>query len=123
MPNRPLRRKVIPLLFVITLTAAWASAAGPQAGKPRPTRDAAPILVEWVGRALGLLASVWGKTGCQIDPNGLCGSSPAEPPLAGDRTDTGCNIDPDGRCISVPAVLAAGQRDEGCNIDPNGNCR
>jgi hypothetical protein len=48
------------------------------------------------GRAWDFLANIWRKTGCHIDPNGLCEPAPAPVPPTG---DTGCNIDPDGRCV------------------------
>ncbi|HWM93487.1 MAG TPA: hypothetical protein VN493_22185 [Thermoanaerobaculia bacterium] len=54
-----------------------------------------------------LFLSLWGDSGCMIDPNGRCAAL---------RGDEGCMIDPDGRC-------ATQRVDEGCRIDPNGGCR
>jgi hypothetical protein len=121
MPNFSLRRKVVTFLFVLAFTASGASATGPRALQDRPTSVAVPTLVELAGRFLGFLTNVWVRTGCNIDPSGLCANSTELPPPA-DGADEGCHIDPDGRCISVPTVLSAGQREEGCHIDPSGYC-
>ena len=62
----------------------------------------------------GDLASLWGATGCSLDPNGKCvsnpgGSAPARPGAGASRPvalrgATGCSIDPNGRCVQDPAA-------------------
>ena len=61
------------------------------------------------------LASLWGQTGCHIDPGGRC--LPGSTAGAGNPGDEGCEIDPDGDCAS-----ATTQADSGCEIDPDGRC-
>lgn len=51
---------------------------------------------------LGVLSSLWSKTGAQLDPNG----NPAP------QGDEGASLDPDG----APAP----QTDEGSHLDPDG---
>jgi hypothetical protein len=109
MPISSLRRKIVPLILAVTLTASW---AGARAGHPQaPT---AVSLLERLGRAWSLLASAWGKTGCHIDPSGGCANAV--------ETDEGCNIDPNGLCAKA-ADSSPRRTDTGCNIDPDGRCR
>lgn len=82
MPNASLRRKVFVCLLLVTVLAVpWASAAG----------RAAPASPDLFQRTWSFFMSLWNKTGCHIDPNGLCGLRQVLP-------DSGCNVDPLGRC-------------------------
>ena len=100
---RPLIR--ISVLFVLTvlLAAPWSAAA------PRQDHAPAPQLLVWLWNQV---LSLWGDSGCIMDPNGGCRESSAP---AG---DIGCGIDPGGACrkISIPTA------DSGCGMDPNGGC-
>jgi hypothetical protein len=107
MPNASLRRKIFVCLLLLTVLAVpWASAAGRAAPAP-----------DLFHRAWSFFVSLWNKTGCHIDPNGLCGIPKILP-------DEGCDIDPFGRCgksqAAPPAPLVL--PDTGCNVDPNGHC-
>jgi hypothetical protein len=98
MPNVSLRRKVVLCFLLATvLTAPWASAAGRTAPAP-----------DLFHQILSFVASLWGDTGCHIDPSGRCATLP--------KTDEGCHIDPFGRCATLPKT------NEGCNVDPFGRC-
>jgi hypothetical protein len=87
-----LRNTVILLLLASFLATPWASAAP----LPRQSQPVHGVSEALLGRAWAFLRSVWSKTGCHIDPDGLCAP---ERGLAAPG-DTGCNIDPDGRCHS-----------------------
>jgi len=109
MSRSSFRRTTLVLLLLTLLTAPLAAAAGrqaqPKAGAPAPS--------EILSRAWSLLASLWGETGCNVDPDGRCVTRPAQ--VAPPHLDTGCIGDPDGRCVTP-------QVDTGCNGDPNGRC-
>ena len=126
MMTRSFRRTTILLLLVAAFATPLVCAAGPRAGdSPRPMQALAPARVDLFNQIWSSLLSLWSKTGCNIDPNGLCIASPVSPPLPTTQTDTGCNIDPSGRCSAsaAPQPPPTIQTDEGCNIDPNGRCR
>jgi len=109
MSSLAFRRTTLVLLLVTLLTAPLASAAGRQA-QPK----AAPVPSGLFSRAWSLLASLWGETGCNVDPNGRCGTRSVQV-----RTDTGCTGDPDGHCVTRPIQV---HTDTGCTGDPNGRC-
>jgi hypothetical protein len=46
-----------------------------------------------VGRVRGFISSLWAPNGCEIMPDGRCGTAPA--PIFGEH---GCELLPDGRC-------------------------
>jgi hypothetical protein len=81
MPNASLRRKIFACLLLITVLAVpWASAAGRAAPAP-----------DLFHQVWSFFMSLWNKTGCHIDPLGLCGFRQIQP-------DEGCHIDPLGIC-------------------------
>lgn len=104
MPNASFRRKIVLCLLLVTVLAVpWASAAG----------HAAPAPPGLFHQILSFFTSLWGDSGCHIDPFGGCATSV--------QPDEGCHIDPSGRCgkaTTAPLVLP----DEGCHIDPFGRC-
>jgi hypothetical protein len=107
MSNVSIRRKIFVLIILVALaTTPWASARGPQPGKPRAAQavEDVPLL----GNFWSFLRSFWEKEGCHIDPWGVCMDEPAP--------EIGCNIDPNGHCINEPTPKI------GCHIDPWGNC-
>lgn len=57
-----------------------------------------------------LATTLWGDSGCIMDPNG--GSCRAT------LLDIGCGMDPNGRCGSYASAL-----ESGCGMDPDGGCR
>jgi len=94
------------MLLALTLCTPWAGAS------PLRLVEATPRhVLDYLG---GLLASLWLKSGCTMDPLGRC--APSTPPQI---IDGGCTIDPDGRC--APGTLNP-TTDEGCTMDPNGRC-
>lgn len=111
------RRKIVLLLLAALLIAPWASAA-PRYGNAHPVNLSGELgIPDFLSRAWKLLAGVWTKEGCNIDPDGRCGSAPVAPsPLP---IKEGCHIDPDGRCRFGSSSSFT---DAGCNIDPNGRC-
>jgi hypothetical protein len=113
----PTLRRLAVLLFLITLLAApWtASAAGPRAERHSRSAKAEPVSTI-LSRAWTLLAEIWSKEGCGIDPSGRCIPTPA--PTS--HSDIGCGIDLNGRC--VPSPVSVNRVDTGCNIDPDGRC-
>ena len=99
MSSRSLRRRALPLLLCAGLLAPWASAATAQ--KPRAAQAAAPAASSLLDRAWRLLQSLWGESGCMIDPNGRCVTGATQAPAPKSLfDDEGCMIDPDGRCHS-----------------------
>jgi len=90
------RRKIVlvAVLFLLT-TTPWAS-AGSWHGSDHPAMSSDEIVIpDFLSRAWRLLAGIWTKEGCNIDPDGRCQPAPAPLP-----TKEGCHIDPSGRCIS-----------------------
>ena len=103
--SRPGRLAV--LVLALTLALPWCAAAAPAAQPP-----------DLLGRLWQLVASLWGDSGCHIDPSGACS------PGTNEQVDSGCHIDPDGRCRDAVVVEppATSNGDSGCHLDPNGNC-
>jgi hypothetical protein len=115
MLTRSLRRKTFLLLLITVLATPFSLAAGPQ-----PAKAAEPARFELLSRAWSFLWSVWSKSGCDIDPSGVCRN---EAPLsAPSPTKEGCRIDPSGLCVNRPAQQPTNETDIGCQIDPNGLC-
>ncbi|HVR97490.1 MAG TPA: hypothetical protein VMW27_12805 [Thermoanaerobaculia bacterium] len=108
MLDKPLRRRIVVFVLAVTVAVPWASAAGLQ-----PV-EAAPVSLDLVGQLWIALARIWNKTGCDIDPSGLCAPAPENR----STQKEGCQIDPDGLCVSAPEP--ANETDEGCDIDPSG---
>ncbi|HKI03232.1 MAG TPA: hypothetical protein VKK31_14740 [Thermoanaerobaculia bacterium] len=96
MSTSSLRRKVLVLLLLASVLAAPGAFAGPR----RPVKSPEPVPRALVSRAWSFLASLWSKTGCNIDPDGRCIGDAGKLPLPQDHADTGCQIDPNGRCGS-----------------------
>lgn len=119
MPSPSLRRKTVVLLIGAVLIVSWSVSAASRHVIPSRTVVVSPAPPLVLGRLWSLLTSVWGKTGCRIDPNGRCVTSPG--PGLTSPADTGCHIDPNG-CIAAKAASPANPADEGCNIDPDGRC-
>jgi hypothetical protein len=94
------------LLAVCAPSASAAGSAAPRPGSNRSSHDEV-VIVNHLG---SLLASLWNKLGCSIDPLGHCIASAP-------KSDTGCGIDPFGRCVTSTT-----ESDNGCSIDPWGHC-
>jgi hypothetical protein len=77
------RRMAVLASLIAVLAVPQASAASPRPGS-----------LSWLDRVLSVLRLDL-KTGCKIDPNGLCYTSSKQPP----QTKEGCHLDPDGRCL------------------------
>jgi hypothetical protein len=98
MMTRSFRRTTILLLLIAVLATPCVWAAGPRAAESaRPAQALAPARVDLFNQLWSTLRSLWSKTGCHIDPSGLC---PVPPPPPTIQTDEGCHIDPNGRCLS-----------------------
>lgn len=119
MPTLSLRRKTALLLLGLTLALPWRAMAEPHREPACRAAPAAQVPLDLAGRLWSFLTSLWGETGCYIDPNGRCLAGP-DPEVAG-QTDTGCHIDPDG-CRAAQSTTLTSPADEGCHIDPDG-CR
>jgi hypothetical protein len=99
MMTRSFRRTTILLLLVAVCATPCVRAAGPRtAESARPAQALAPAGLVFLDQLWSTLRNLWSKSGCQIDPSGLCLSSPAPQPPPTIETDEGCNIDPSGRC-------------------------
>jgi len=97
----PSRRKAVLLLLILSLLSTsglWA--AGSAARNEQPAKAAAPAPASLLGRAWNLLATLWAKSGCAIDPDGRCVPHPDPASAATPQGDTGCAVDPNGRCRS-----------------------
>ncbi len=99
------RRSVLPLAAALI---ALLSTAAPAA--------AVPFSWDFGGWFRGVLSSLWGHSGCDLDPSGRCGAAPAP-------VESGCGWDPDGRCGAAPAPAQWLSAPSGCALDPNGRCR
>lgn len=97
-------QKVVVGLLVLGFTAGVSPS---HAAPARPRAYAASSAARgFLDPLRDLLVAAWGRTGCKIDPLGLClpGQEAAKPavPSAGAatdlRSDTGCKIDPFGGC-------------------------
>jgi hypothetical protein len=100
MSSTSLRRKVVVFLLLATVLTAPGAFAAHRQEKPRLAHNAEPAPLALASRTWSFLTSLWNKTGCHIDPNGACVSSPAPLPPPTGKSDIGCNIDPNGRCNS-----------------------
>ncbi len=103
---RIVRRAAVLILLALSLGTPWAGAS------PLRLKGSTPRhVLDSLG---GLLASLWLKGGCVIDPLGRC--APGAPPQS---TDSGCTMDPLGRC--APGAQNP-TTDGGCTMDPDGRC-
>jgi hypothetical protein len=85
------RRTTILLLLFAILATPWPSVALPRSASAEPVPSVGlPSLVDGFWRFVRI---VWSKTGCHLDPNGVCAPAPQPTPKEG------CHIDPDGRCL------------------------
>lgn len=113
---RSLRHLIVPLTLCLSLVASMAWAAGGLAPSGRERSGLGGLL-----QALeAFVMSVWGKTGCEIDPLGRCGVGGSVPATDGQKTrpveeeENAGHIDPFGGSSS--------SMDGGCEIDPFGRC-
>jgi hypothetical protein len=88
------RRTLVLLLLAAILATPWALAAGPR-NEHRP-RAAESISWDLLDGVWGFLQNVWSKTGCSVNPDGLCGSGTPTPPV---QIKSSCHIDPFGQCV------------------------
>lgn len=93
-------------LLVLCALLASPLAAAPSFRSESFTTAAADDLFGWLRGALSL---IWSKAGCQIDPNGTCGTA-----------KNGCQLDPNGRCLDKAETPV--NTKNGCQIDPFGRC-
>lgn len=103
---RNLRRAAVLILLALTLCTPWAVASPLRLAETTPHH-----VLDYLG---GLLASLWLKSGCTMDPDGRC--APGAPAQS---TDGGCTMDPNGRCTTRTQNLST---DGGCTMDPLGRC-
>jgi hypothetical protein len=96
-------------LLVLVFAAFLAATPAVQA---RPIHDDDAPAASMLQRIWSLVADLWSKNGCRIDPSGYCVSGLGE---EGSGTENGCIIDPSGQCVPVATK-------NGCWIDPNGRC-
>lgn len=114
MFRRSRRRFTIVLLLALALLPAWPAAASSGGIEPAWSRAFQPLDLAF--RLWAALASLWGESGCTVDPSGNCFSGPQ----AGATGEAGCMVDPSGACFSGPQ--AGTTRESGCSLDPNGGC-
>ena len=92
-------------LLVLCALLTTPLAAAPSFRSESFTPAAEGNLLGWLR---GAMSWMWSKAGCQLDPNGICGTA-----------KNGCQLDPYGRCLegltSPPAQPKAG-----CQVDPDG---
>jgi hypothetical protein len=104
-----LRRAAVLVLLGLSLGTSGANAATARSEvRPQIARSAG------VGSWWNLLAGVWAKAGCTINPWGQCDASPSML-----KTKEGPGTDPLGRFVVNQAPNTA---DAGCRIDPWGQC-
>ena len=107
------RRIVLGFVVGLCLLTPLASAAQ----RPQQTRIekfSLPEPSEVFAGAWRLLARIWNKEGCMIDPHGACIPKSTVAP----NSDAGCGIDPHGICIDIETSTS----DNGCGLDPHGGC-
>ncbi len=89
MRSASLRNKIVVLALALTLAVPLCAAAAPASEPPDLLR-----------RLWQLVTSLWGDTGCHLDPSGSCLDAVIVEPPATSNGDTGCHIDPSGNCGS-----------------------
>ncbi len=130
MSPRPIRHLAVVLVLGSVLFAPWAAAAQPL-NKSWASVLSSPS--DLFPRAWGLLARLWDKEGCLIDPSGSPSASNGAQCAASTPQKAGCGIDPSGRSagrwekegcgIDPDGKRAVSIRNkEGCGIDPSGQC-
>jgi hypothetical protein len=113
---------LVVLAASLALAASRAVAAPPREElQARPAQSAATLWDLW-GWLRALLAPVWSKEGCSIDPHGTCIAGSVQMTPARPKGDNGFSIDPDGRRIraTVHRAPLSPLGDNGCSIDPHG---
>ena len=95
MTSTGLRRKALLLLLASVLAFPWAASAGSRPGSARTVTPSTSAFLDLLGRAWTFLTSDRNKTGCHLDPDGLCAPGTPPPTI---QTDTGCHLDPSGGC-------------------------
>jgi hypothetical protein len=106
----------------LALSASRAVAAPPREElQARPAQSADTLWDLW-GWLRSVLAPVWSKEGCSIDPDGRCIAGRVQLTPAKPKGDNGCSIDPSGQCrgAAVHRAPLSPLGDEGCSIDPSG---
>ena len=93
-------------LLVLCALLATPLAAAPSFRSESSTTATEGDLFGWLR---GTLSLIWSKAGCQVDPDGQCGT-----------VKNGCQIDPHGRCLDKAAPPV--NTKNGCQIDPYGRC-
>lgn len=106
----PSSRKALVVLVAFFLATTAVSAEPRPGARARPARIVASNPIESFSGFWSVLASLWTKNGCQVDPNGSC--LPTAP------TKNGCSLDPSGRCLPAATTTL----DNGCSADPDGRC-
>ena len=94
-------------LLVLCALLASPLAAAPKFRSESSIPAATDDLFGWLRSGLSL---IWSKAGCQVDPDGLCGTA-----------KNGCQLDPFGRCLNKATSTPVNTK-AGCQIDPNGRC-
>ena len=119
---RVLRRAAVFVLLGLILGAPWAAAleARPD-GVPRQATWAARSTLDILHPLWNLLARVWNKEGCTIDPLGGCVPK-ADSGAQATTSKEGCRMDPLGGCLPGTTPTNGVQGDEGCTMDPLGRC-
>ncbi len=87
MRRASLRSQVVVLVLALTLAVPWCAAAAPASEPP-----------DLLSRLWLFVTSLWGDTGCHIDPSGGCRDALTVEPPATSNGDTGCHLDPNGSC-------------------------
>lgn len=95
MSQRMMVRSLLMIVAVLSLLAAPALAAGPQAPAESPRTDWLVEIRDLVGRAVGLL---WGDgvVGVRTDDAGKESVESVEKVSGADESDSGSSMDPDG---------------------------
>jgi hypothetical protein len=107
------RRIVLGFVVGLCLLTPLADAAQRPQGA-RVERFLLPAPSELFAGAWRLLARIWNKEGCMLDPHGACVPKSTVVP----SSDAGCGIDPHGGCTGTGSSTS----DNGCGLDPHGGC-
>lgn len=100
------------LLRAAALLVLCALLASPLAAAPKFRSESSPTAAaeDLFGWLRGTLSLMWSKAGCQVDPDGNCGTA-----------KNGCQLDPFGRCLDAATSTSVNTK-AGCQVDPFGRC-